>query len=152
MFVFIENAICWFRWKHRPWTFLPGVSGSSSAWHVSGTGLNWGDFKCHNWSDSNIWNECVTIWWVPWNPARSRRLRRENDPTCWWWPLQWWLHNTNFLLSIEWNSIRLSGPAHGIVTKTVQKTLPGGGGGQRGGGVGVGGVRGVWVVGRGWWG
>ena len=32
-------------------------------------------------------------------------------------------------------SIRLGGPAHGIVTKTVHKTLPGGG----------------WV-GRGWWG
>ena len=30
------------------------------------------------------------------------------------------------LLSIESNSIRLSGPAHGIVTKTVLKTLPGG--------------------------
>ena len=28
-------------------------------------------------------------------------------------------------LSMEWNSIRLSGPAHGIVTKTVHKTLPG---------------------------
>ena len=27
------------------------------------------------------------------------------------------------LLSIEWNSIRLGGPAHGIVTKTVHKTL-----------------------------
>ena len=33
------------------------------------------------------------------------------------------------LLSIEWNSIRLGGPAHGIVTKTVHKTLPGVGGG-----------------------
>ena len=31
------------------------------------------------------------------------------------------------------NGIRLSGPAHGIVTKTVHKTLPwGGGGGGRG--------------------
>ena len=30
-------------------------------------------------------------------------------------------------LSFEWNSIRLGGPAHGIVTKTVHKTLPGGG-------------------------
>ena len=38
-----------------------------------------------------------------------------------------YLIKTN-LLSIEWNSIRLSGPAHGIVTKTVHKTLPGGGG------------------------
>ena len=60
------------------------------------------------------------------------------------------------LLSIEWNSIRLGGPAHGIVTKTVHKTLPGGGGVQGGGGgpvggwVGDGGVQG-WV-GRGWWG
>ena len=40
------------------------------------------------------------------------------------------------LLSIEWNSIRLGGPAHGIVTKTVHKTLPGGGGGPGGGWVG----------------
>ena len=31
------------------------------------------------------------------------------------------------LLSIESNSIRLGRPAHGIVTKTVHKTLPGGG-------------------------
>ena len=29
--------------------------------------------------------------------------------------------------------IRLGGPAHGIVTKTVHKTLPGGGGGPGGG-------------------
>ena len=36
-------------------------------------------------------------------------------------------------LSIEWNSIRLGGPAHGIVTKTVHETLPGGGGGPGGG-------------------
>ena len=42
-------------------------------------------------------------------------------------------------MSIEWNLIRLGHPAHGIVTKTVQKTLQGGGGGlgvvggQRGG-------------------
>ena len=28
-------------------------------------------------------------------------------------------------MSIKWNSLRLGGPAHGIVTKTVQKTLPG---------------------------
>ena len=35
-------------------------------------------------------------------------------------------------LSFEWNSIRLVGPAHGIETKTVHKTLPGGGGGQGG--------------------
>ena len=32
-----------------------------------------------------------------------------------------------YLLPFEWNSIRLGGPAHGIVTKTVHKTLPGGG-------------------------
>ena len=37
-----------------------------------------------------------------------------------------------FYLSFEWNSIRLGGPAHGIVTKTVHKILPGGGGGQGG--------------------
>ena len=30
------------------------------------------------------------------------------------------------LLSIEWNFIREGGPAHGIVTKTVHKTLLGG--------------------------
>ena len=59
------------------------------------------------------------------------------------------------LLSFEWNSIRLSGPAHGIVTKTVHKTLPGGGQGGRvmgvrgegGGRVRVVGVKGVGVVG-----
>ena len=66
------------------------------------------------------------------------------------------------LLSFKWNSIRLGGPAHGIVTKTIHKTLPGGGGGTvvgvkgwwgqgGGGGLGdgwrsrvVGGLRGVW--------
>ena len=42
-------------------------------------------------------------------------------------------------LSFEWNSIRLGGPAHGILTKTVHKTLPGGGGGQVGKGGRVGG-------------
>ena len=42
-----------------------------------------------------------------------------------------------FSLLIEWNLIRLGGHAHGIVTKTVHKTLPGCGGGQ-GGGVGRG--------------
>ena len=59
-------------------------------------------------------------------------------------------------MSIEWNLIRLSGPAHGIVTKTVHKTLPGGGGGaeagvmgcggdgQRGGGQGLRSVMGWW--------
>ena len=35
-------------------------------------------------------------------------------------------------LSFEWNSIRLDGPAHGILTKAVHRTLPGGGGGQEG--------------------
>ena len=49
----------------------------------------------------------------------------------------------NHSLSIEWNSIRLGGPAHGIVIKTVHKTLPGGGGGPWGGWVGVVGVQGV---------
>ena len=37
-----------------------------------------------------------------------------------------------FLLLIECNLIRLGGHAHGIVTKTVHKTLPGGGGGPGG--------------------
>ena len=50
----------------------------------------------------------------------------------------------NLLLSFEWNSIRLGGPAHEIGTKTVHKTLPGGGGGIGGGGLGWGS--------RGWWG
>ena len=38
-------------------------------------------------------------------------------------------------ICLEWNLIRLGGPAHGIVTKTVHKTLPGGGGvkGSKGG-------------------
>ena len=31
----------------------------------------------------------------------------------------------NYLLSIEWNSTRLGGPDHGIVTKTLHKNLPG---------------------------
>ena len=44
------------------------------------------------------------------------------------------------LLSFEWNLIRLGGLAHGIVTKTVHKTLPGGGGGRGWGGLGGGGV------------
>ena len=52
-------------------------------------------------------------------------------------------------LSFEWNSIRLGGPAHGIVTKTVHKTLPGNGGGQGvgGGRVGGGGIKGIGVLG-----
>ena len=41
-------------------------------------------------------------------------------------------------MSFAWNLIRLGGPVHGIATKTVHKTLPGGGRGQR--------------VGVGWWG
>ena len=51
--------------------------------------------------------------------------------------------NSSFL-SIKCNSIRLSGLAHGTLTKTVHKTLPGGGGGQGGGGLGMVGVRGWW--------
>ena len=69
----------------------------------------------------------------------------------------WLQHWFFFFLSIEWNSIRLSGPAQGIVTKTVHKNSArgwwglGGGGGQcvgDGGGKGVGvvGVRGVGVM------
>ena len=34
-------------------------------------------------------------------------------------------NNTCTFLSVEWNLTRLNGPAHGIVTKTVHKTLPG---------------------------
>ena len=48
---------------------------------------------------------------------------------------------TCVILSFKLNSIRLGGPAHGIVTKTVHKTLPGGVG-SRGGGQGVEGGRG----------
>ena len=40
------------------------------------------------------------------------------------------------------NSIRLGGHAHGIVTKTAHKTLPGGGGE----------VGGIWWSVSGWWG
>ena len=40
-------------------------------------------------------------------------------------------------MSIEWNSIKLSSPAHEIVTKTVHETLPGSGGGEGGRGAGV---------------
>ena len=55
------------------------------------------------------------------------------------------------LLSIEWNLIRPGGPAHGIVTKTVHKTLPGVGlgvVGSRGwcGDLSGGGVEGLGVV------
>ena len=39
------------------------------------------------------------------------------------------------LLLIEWNSIRLGGHAHGIVTKTIHITLASG-------------IEGVWSVGR----
>ena len=48
-----------------------------------------------------------------------------------------------YLLSFEWNSIRLGGHAHEIVTKTVHKTLPGGGRGGGGGWLAVQGVVGV---------
>ena len=34
-------------------------------------------------------------------------------------------HPLTILLSIEWTAIRLGSPAHGIVAKTVHKTLPG---------------------------
>ena len=42
------------------------------------------------------------------------------------------LGEPSFCLSME--SIRLGGPVHGIVTKIVHKTLPGGGGGPGVGG------------------
>ena len=42
-------------------------------------------------------------------------------------------------MSIKWNSIRLGGPAHGIMAKTIHKTMPGDGGL----GVGVGSNAGV---------
>ena len=48
------------------------------------------------------------------------------------------------LLSFKWNSIRLGGPAHGIVTKTVHKFLLEGGECQWGRG---GGDQGVGVLG-----
>ena len=50
------------------------------------------------------------------------------------------LNPVNAWLSIEWNLIILSGPAHGIVTKTVHTSLPGGGGGGVKGSLGDGGV------------
>ena len=31
----------------------------------------------------------------------------------------------SYLLSIVWNSIGIGDPAHGVVTKTVHKSLPG---------------------------
>ena len=37
------------------------------------------------------------------------------------------------LIVYQWNSIGLEGPAHGIVTKTVHKTLPRSGGSLVGG-------------------
>ena len=37
------------------------------------------------------------------------------------------------LIVYQWNSIGLEGPTHGIVTKTVHKTLPRSGGGLVGG-------------------
>ena len=39
-------------------------------------------------------------------------------------------------MSIEWTFIRLGGPTHGIVTKTVHKTMPGVVGGEVGLGMG----------------
>ena len=42
-------------------------------------------------------------------------------------------------VKLKWNLIRLGGQAHGIVTKTVHKTLPGVGGSE-----GVVGVKGWW--------
>ena len=73
------------------------------------------------------------------------------------------LNDATSLLSIEWNSIRLGGPAHAIVTKTAHKTLLGwcrlrGSGwglgvvgikGMRGWSLGVVGVKGVGVWGGG---
>ena len=50
--------------------------------------------------------------------------------------------NSGILLSIECNSIRLGGPACGIMTKNVHKTLPEGGGGHEGD---LGGQGGGWV-------
>ena len=50
------------------------------------------------------------------------------------------LGEPSFCLSME--SIRLGGPAHGIVTKNIHKILPGGGQVRGGGGLGVKGPRG----------
>ena len=64
-----------------------------------------------------------------------------------------WVQIQEFL-PIKWNLIRLGGPTHGIVTKTVHKTLPGGDGDLEGRGwwVGIGGGQGGRLVGLGWWG
>ena len=61
----------------------------------------------------------------------------------------WHMNNWQFqtFLSIEWNSIRLGDPVHRIVTKTVHKTLSGGGQGP-GGGVGIA-LQGSWGPGVG---
>ena len=40
--------------------------------------------------------------------------------------------NVKLIICLSMESIRLGGPAEGIVTKTVQKTLPRGGGGPWG--------------------
>ena len=47
------------------------------------------------------------------------------------------IHRDILFNCLSMESIRLGGPAHGLVTKTVHKTLPGGGGGPGGGWVGV---------------
>ena len=52
------------------------------------------------------------------------------------------------LLPIEWNSIRLEDSAHGIVTKTLHKNLPGSVGGGKG--LRSGGALGDEEVGVGW--
>ena len=65
--------------------------------------------------------------------SRSTFHLRDRFPTLW------------LLYCLSMESIRLSGPAHGIVTKTVQN-LPRGGGGPEGGWVG----RGL-LESRGWW-
>ena len=63
--------------------------------------------------------------------SRSTFHLRDRFPTLW------------LLYCLSMESIRLSGPAHGIVTKTVHKTLPRGGGGPEGGWVGGCGSPGV---------
>ena len=44
-------------------------------------------------------------------------------------PADWLYRDTINFYCLSMESIRLGGLAHGIVTKTVHKTLPGGGGG-----------------------